>query len=61
MKKISNTIKIMGLLSICVWIIAIIFLFPEKNGKTIIVSTAVIIIAGLCFQIIKNRKVNFEH
>jgi uncharacterized membrane protein YbaN (DUF454 family) len=61
MKIISNTIKISALLSICLWLVASIFLFNEKNGKTIMVSTAVIIIAGLSSQIIKTRKVNSEH
>jgi multisubunit Na+/H+ antiporter MnhG subunit len=61
MKKISNTVKITGLLSICLWIIASIILFNEKNGKATIVITAVIIIAGLSSQIIKNGKVNSEH
>jgi len=61
MKKISNTTKITGLISIGLWIIASILLFPEKNGKAIIVSIAVIIIAGLSSQIIKDRNVNSEH
>jgi hypothetical protein len=56
MKKISNTTKITGLISIGLWIIASILLFPEKNGKAIFVSTAVIIIAGLSSQIIKTEK-----
>ena len=61
MKKISNTVKITGLISICLWIIGSIILLNEKNGIGIIVITAVIIIAGLYSQIIKDRKVNSEH
>jgi hypothetical protein len=61
MKKLSNTVKITGLLSICLWIIGSIFLFDEKNGKTIILLTAVVIIAGLFSQISKEKNVNSEH
>ena len=59
--KLSNTVKITGLISICLWIIGSIILFNEKNGRATIVLTAVIIIAGLYAQIIKERKVNSEH
>ncbi|RXG13627.1 hypothetical protein DSM02_3668 [Leeuwenhoekiella polynyae] len=61
MIKLSNTVKITGLISICLWIIGSIILFNEKNGRATIVLTAVIIIAGLYAQIIKERKVNSEH
>lgn len=61
MKKLSNSMKIKGLLSICLWVIGSVILFNEKNGKTTIVVAAVIIIAGLYFQINKDRKVNSEH
>jgi hypothetical protein len=61
MKKLSNTVKITGLLSICLWIIASIILFNEKNGKATIVITAVVMIAGLSSQIRKDRKVDAEH
>jgi len=61
MKKLSNTVKITGLLSICLWVIGSIILFDEKNGKATILLTAVVIIAGLSSQINKERKVNSEH
>ncbi|RXG17818.1 hypothetical protein DSM03_101517 [Leeuwenhoekiella aestuarii] len=61
MIKLSNTVKITGLISICLWIIGSIILFNEKNGRATMVLTAVIIIAGLYAQIIKERKVNSEH
>lgn len=61
MKKLSNSMKIKGLLSVCLWVIGSVILFNEKNGKTTIVVAAVIIIAGLYFQINKDRKVNSEH
>ncbi|SDW47117.1 hypothetical protein [Flavobacterium degerlachei] len=60
MKKLSNTVKITALISICLWIIGSIILFDEKNGKTIILLTAVVIIAGLFSQISKERKLNSE-
>ena len=56
MKKLSNTLKIRGLISICLWIIASILLFNEKNGKFIMVLAAIIITAGLYAQIIKTEK-----
>jgi hypothetical protein len=61
MKKLSNTVKIMGLLSISLWIIGSIILFNEKNGKATIVIIAVIIIAGLYAQIAKDKKIKSEH
>ncbi len=61
MTKISKTLKIMGLSSICLWIIGSVVLFNENNGKTIIMITAIIIIAGLYSQIIKERKKNPKH
>lgn len=61
MNKISRTIKIIGLSSICLWIIGSILLFHENNGKIIILIAAIIIIAGLYSQIIKEIKINTEH
>lgn len=60
MKKTSNTLKIIGLLSICLWVVGSIILFDEKNGKATILLTAVVIIAGLSSQISKERKVNSQ-
>lgn len=58
MKKISKTLKIQGVSSICLWIIGSILLFQENNGKIIILITAIIIMAALYSQIIKERKLN---
>ncbi|EIA07645.1 hypothetical protein [Flavobacterium frigoris] len=60
MKKTSNTVKIIGLLSICLWVVGSIILFDEKNGKATILLTAVVIIAGLSSQISTERKVNSQ-
>ena len=61
MNKTSKTLKFIGLASVCLWIIGSILLFRENNGKTIIAITAVVIIAGLYAQILKDRKVNSEN
>ena len=58
MNKISRKVKLIGIISICLWIIGSILLFHENNGKTTIMITALIIIAGLYSQIIKERKIN---
>ena len=60
MINISTRVKILGLISISLWIIGSYVLFDEKNGKTISIITAVIIIAGLYSQVLKSRKESSE-
>jgi hypothetical protein len=60
MNNVSKTLRIIGLTSIGLWVVGSIFLFNENNGKLIISITAVIIIAGLYSQLIKERKANTE-
>ena len=61
MNKIPKALKFKILVSVCLWIIGSILLFRENNGKTIIVITALIIVAGLYAQILKDRKVNSKN
>ena len=54
----SNKLKIMIIASICFWLIGSYLIYTDTNGKSVSISSAVIIIAGLYFQIIKERKEN---
>ncbi len=60
MKKLSKITKITDLIAICLWIIGSIFLFRINNGKFIILSTAIGIIAGIYYQINIDRKADSE-
>ena len=56
MKKISTKVKLIGIISISLWIIGSFLIYNQTNGKGISISTAVIIIAGLYSQIRKEQK-----
>lgn len=56
MKNISTRIKIIGVISISLWIIGSFLIYNGTNGKGIFISSAVIIIAGLYSQIRKDQK-----
>ncbi len=60
MNRISEMTKITGLISICLWVIGSFFLIQESNGKTVILITAIIIIAGIYSQINKDKKAHSE-
>ena len=60
MKKISTKIKIIGIVSIILWIIGSYLVYNGTNGKGASIATAVIIIAGLYSLIIKDQKENSE-
>lgn len=60
MKNISTKVKIMGIVSICLWIIGSLLIYNDTNGKGVSIATAVIIIAGLYSLIIKDQKENSE-
>ena len=55
MKNISTKIKIIGIISICLWIVGTFLIYSETNGKGVSIVTAVIIIAGLYSQIRKDQ------
>ncbi len=60
MNRISKMTKITVLISICLWVIGSFFLIQESNGKTVILITAIIIIAGIYSQINKDKKAHSE-
>ena len=60
MKNISKRVKILGIISICLWIIGSFLIFNETNGKGVIIASAVVIIAGLSSQVLKDRKESSE-
>ncbi len=58
MKKISTKIKIIGIVSVFLWIIGSYLIYNGTNGKGVSIATAVIIIAGLYSLIKKDQKEN---
>lgn len=56
MDKISKKTIIISLVYICLWAMGSLLLFQEKNGKLIIVMTAVAVIARISTQVNKDRK-----
>lgn len=56
MKNISTKVKIMGIISICLWIVGSFLIYNDTNGKEVSIATAAIIISGLYSQIIKDQK-----
>jgi 1,4-dihydroxy-2-naphthoate octaprenyltransferase len=58
MNKISQKTMIVILVSIFLWLVGSAFLFRENNGKIIIIITAVVIIAGIKYQINKDVQAN---
>ncbi|APS40165.1 MULTISPECIES: hypothetical protein [unclassified Salegentibacter] len=60
MKKISTKVKIIGIVSIFIWIIGSYLIYNGTNGKGVSIATGVIIIAGLYSQISKDQKENSE-
>lgn len=60
MKKIPAKLKIIGAVSIFLWIIGSALISNGSNGKAVSIATAVIIIAGLYSQIVKAQKENSE-
>ncbi|MGM1057474.1 MAG: hypothetical protein ACQEWG_16430 [Bacteroidota bacterium] len=60
MKKISTKVKIIGIVSIVLWVIGSYLIYNGTNGKGVSIATAVIIIAGLYSLIIKDQKENAE-
>ena len=60
MTELSKQTKIKILISICLWIIGSILLFHENNGKTIIITAGVLLIASIKAQINKNNKAIVE-
>ncbi len=60
MKNISKKVKIMGIVSICLWIIGSYLIYNETNGKGVSIATAVIIIAGLYSLIFKEQRENSD-
>lgn len=60
MRNISTRVKILSLISICLWIIGTFLLFNENNGKVISIIAAIILIAGLYSLVLKDQKDNSE-
>lgn len=58
MKKISTKVKIIGFISIILWIMGSYLIYNGTNGKGISIATGVIIIVGLYSQITKDQKEN---
>ena len=60
MRNISTRVKIIGIISISLWIIGSFLIYNGTNGKGIFISSIVIIGAGLYSQIKKDQKENSE-
>ncbi len=60
MKNISKKVKILAIISICLWILGSFLIYNETNGKGVSIASAVIIIAGIYSQILKDQKENSE-
>ncbi|WP_156101239.1 hypothetical protein [Salegentibacter sp. Hel_I_6] len=52
----STKVKIIGLVSFCLWVIGSYLIYNETNGKAVSIAVAVIIIAGLYSQIKRDQK-----
>ncbi|MBE7641783.1 hypothetical protein GUB10_15725 [Salegentibacter sp. BLCTC] len=60
MNKISKKTLAISLASISLWMIGSFILFQEKNGKTTMIITAIVIMGGLYAQIKKDRRAYSE-
>ncbi len=56
MKEIPKTLKVTGIISICLWLLGSFILFQERNGISISLITGLIIIAGFYHQLNKDKK-----
>ena len=56
MKNISKKVKILAVVSICLWIVGSFLIFNDMGRIGASISVLVIIIAGLYSQVIKDRK-----
>ena len=60
MRRISTRVKVLGLVSICLWIAGSFFIYNETQGMATSIITAIIIIAGLYSMEAKGRKKNAQ-
>jgi len=58
MKNISTKVKIMAVVSICLWIVGSFLIFNDNREIGASIVVLVIIIAGLYSRVIKDRKEN---